>query len=232
MLWLSRRHQLDKIRILFSWRNGSSAGAQATGGSAPAARASPAIAFLCRARTRLFSYPPFQKREVGKGVLRWQAVRCIDRHALGWPSDSGALLSGGRALVTLEPREPRDWLPPCRGAVTPSRRSRRSWSRSDVTTCRPWSDRPPTRQSSPPLHQPRSLVAVVTTSGHTLMRGLCHTSPSRIAWHTARVAAAASTDAPLVGSNSQGKKYAPRSVQLRGAYCISSQPIAGRAITL
>lgn len=49
-------------------------------------------------------------------MLRWQAVRCIDRHALGWPSDSGALLSEGRALVTLEPREPEGLVAPLSGS--------------------------------------------------------------------------------------------------------------------
>lgn len=58
---------------------------------------------------------------------------------------------------------------PLHGGLTPSRRSRRSQGRSVCTACRPRTDRPPTRQSSPPSCQPRSLGTDVVP----IERNLC-----------------------------------------------------------
>lgn len=136
-----------------------------------------------------------------------------------------------RHPLTLEPREPSEQSAPLRGGLTPSRRSRRSQGRSVCIACRPRTDRPPARQSSPPSCQPRSLGTDVVPIGRTLCMG-CATPrlgacPGiRPGERLPRLPGASGSAA-----TPRDKKYAP-AMSVASAYCISRpwrQP--GRWIT-
>lgn len=135
-----------------------------------------------------------------------------------------------RHPLTLEPREPSEQSAPLRGGLTPSRRSRRSQGRSVCIACRPRTDRPPARQSSPPSCQPRSLGTDVVPIGRTLCMG-CATPRLGACPGVDRGSACRAYQARLGRQQHPDKKYAP-AMSVASAYCISRpwrQP--GRWIT-